>query len=91
MDSPTNPKQNTYNRGLNCFTKYLRTMNPTTFYLQALTETYEHGMEEGRLQQVFERIENKKCVGSKPIIPPFSFPIITDRLRGKLSSEKVED
>ena len=61
-------------------------------YLQALTETYEHGMEEGRLQQAFERIETQELCWLQTNHPtPFSFPIITDRLRGKLSSEKVED
>ena len=58
-------------------------------YLQALTETYEHGMEEGRLQQAFERIETQELCWLQTNHPtPFSFPIITDRLRGKLSSEK---
>lgn len=61
-------------------------------YQQALTETYEHGMEEGRLQQAFERIsEQSLCWMPTEHPTPFSFPIITDRLRGKMSSEKLED
>ena len=61
-------------------------------YLQALQETYEHGMEEGRLQLSFERIAQQSIRWLETEHPtPFSFPIITDRLRGKLSSEKLED
>ncbi|GLB48372.1 ligase-associated DNA damage response DEXH box helicase [Neptunitalea lumnitzerae] len=61
-------------------------------YQQAYRETFEHTLEEGRLIQAMERISNQQIVHkqcSKPT--PFSFPIITDRLREKLSSEKVED
>ncbi len=61
-------------------------------YQQAFTETFEHQLEEGRLQLALERINRqticrKRC--KKPT--PFSFPIITDRLREKLSSEKLAD
>ncbi|CAH8283069.1 ATP-dependent Lhr-like helicase [Mariniflexile fucanivorans] len=59
---------------------------------QAYIETFEHQMEEGRLIQALERIATqdiilKNC--GKPT--PFSFPIITDRLREKLSSETLAD
>lgn len=61
-------------------------------YQQAFRETFEHQLEEGRLRQALERIgwqeiQWKQC--KKPT--PFSFPIITDRMREKLSSEKLED
>ena len=61
-------------------------------YLQAFRETFEHQLEEGRLRISLERIANQKIVWKKCSKPtPFSFPIITDRLREKLSSEKIED
>ncbi len=61
-------------------------------YQQALDETFDHGMEQGRLLQAFERIQRQDIRWVKTYQPtPFSFPIITDRLRGKMSSESVED
>ncbi len=61
-------------------------------YLQAFRETFEHEMEEGRLRMALERIASQEIVW-KPCkkATPFSFPIITDRLREKLSSEKLAD
>ena len=61
-------------------------------YKQALEETFDHGMERGRMTQVFEKIAYQEvlwCECSQPT--PFSFPLITDRMRSKLSSESVED
>ena len=61
-------------------------------YLQAYRETFEHQLEEGRLRLALERIGRQEIVWkacSKPT--PFSFPIITDRLREKMSSEKLAD
>ncbi|MEP0479787.1 MAG: ligase-associated DNA damage response DEXH box helicase [Nonlabens sp.] len=61
-------------------------------YRQAYTETYEQEIEEYRLREAFERIENQTIVWKACEKPtPFSFPIITDRLREKLSSEKLAD
>ncbi|MCP9198972.1 ligase-associated DNA damage response DEXH box helicase [Gramella sp. GC03-9] len=61
-------------------------------YQQAFRETFEHQLEEGRLRMSLERIGNQKIVWKQCEKPtPFSFPIITDRLREKLSSEKLED
>ena len=61
-------------------------------YQQAFTETFEHQLEEGRLRLALERIEKQKIVWKKCQNPtPFSFPIITDRLREKLSNEKLAD
>jgi len=61
-------------------------------YLQALEETFDHGMEGGRLTQVMEELQNKTVVWKECRQPtPFSFPLITDRIRTKLSSESVED
>lgn len=59
---------------------------------QAYRETFEHQLEEGRLLLALERIATQNIVVkncSKPT--PFSFPIITDRLREKLSSESLAE
>ncbi|AFL80651.1 Lhr-like helicase [Aequorivita sublithincola DSM 14238] len=61
-------------------------------YLQAFRETFEHEMEEGRLRMALERIATQEIVWKQcEKATPFSFPIITDRLREKLSSEKLAD
>lgn len=61
-------------------------------YQQAFTETFDHQLEEGRLQLAIARIEQQTIVWKDCKRPtPFSFPIITDRLREKLSSEKLAD
>ena len=61
-------------------------------YQQALEETFDHGMERGRMTQVFENIQKQNIVWRDCSQPtPFSFPLITDRIRSKLSSESVED
>lgn len=60
--------------------------------LQAYRETFEHQLEEGRLIQSLERILQQEIVWKQCKKPtPFSFPIITDRLREKLSTESLED
>ncbi|MEZ2413974.1 ligase-associated DNA damage response DEXH box helicase [Muriicola sp. E247] len=61
-------------------------------YLQSYRETFEHQLEEGRLRLALERIGNQNIVWKRCKRPtPFSFPIITDRLREKMSSEKLAD
>ncbi|MGY5849154.1 ligase-associated DNA damage response DEXH box helicase [Salegentibacter sp. F14] len=61
-------------------------------YQQSYRETFEHQLEEGRLRSALKRIERQYVVWKDCEKPtPFSFPIITDRLREKLSSEKLED
>jgi len=61
-------------------------------YQQAFTETFEHQLEEGRLRLALERIAEQDIVWKKCSQPtPLSFPIITDRLREKLSNEKLAD
>lgn len=61
-------------------------------YQQAIEETFDHGIERGRIQLVFEELEQKTIIWKNCSQPtPFSFPLITDRLRSKLSSENVED
>ena len=59
---------------------------------QAYIETFEHQLEEGRLLQSMERIAQQEIVWKQCEKPtPFSFPIITDRLREKLSSETLAE
>ncbi|MGV3695630.1 ligase-associated DNA damage response DEXH box helicase [Flavobacterium sp.] len=59
---------------------------------QAYIETFEHQLEEGRLLQSMERIQQQEIIWKKCEKPtPFSFPIITDRLREKLSSETLTE
>lgn len=59
---------------------------------QAFIETFEHQLEEGRLIQSMERINAQEIVWKQCQKPtPFSFPIITDRLREKLSSESLAE
>ena len=61
-------------------------------FRQAYTETFEHQLEEGRLRMALERIASQElmwCACEKPT--PFAFPIITDRLREKLTSERLAD
>ncbi|WP_194851889.1 ligase-associated DNA damage response DEXH box helicase [Nonlabens antarcticus] len=61
-------------------------------FRQAYTETFEQAIEEYRLFDALERIQTQKIVWKACEKPtPFSFPIITDRLREKLSSEKLAD
>ncbi len=61
-------------------------------FRQAFRETFEHQLEEGRLRIALERIAGQEIVWKACKEPtPFAFPIITDRLREKLSSEKLAD
>lgn len=59
---------------------------------QAYRETFEHQLEEGRLIQALERIQHQQIVWKPCKKPtPFSFPIITDRLRERLSTETLAE
>jgi len=60
--------------------------------LQAYDEVMTFQLEEVRLRKALQRINQQKIVLTKPNkATPFSFPIIVDRMREKLSSEKLED
>jgi len=49
-------------------------------------------LEEARLRQALQRIHHQKIIITEPDRPtPFAFPIMVDRTREKLSSEKLED
>lgn len=75
------------------FFDVFKDMDPDNLlFQQAITETFEHQLETGRLLKALERIELQEKVWKKcQKATPFSFPIITDRLREKLSSEKLSD
>jgi ATP-dependent Lhr-like helicase len=61
-------------------------------FQQAYRETFEHQLEEGRLLMVLERIQQQQILWKQCEKPtPFSFPIITDRLRERLSSETLAE
>lgn len=61
-------------------------------FQQAYREVFEHQLEEGRVIQALERIALQEIVWKRCEKPtPFSFPIITDRLREKLSSETLAE
>lgn len=61
-------------------------------FQQAFRETFEHQLEEGRLIMALERIQQQDIVWKPCKKPtPFSFPIITDRLRERLSSETLAE
>lgn len=59
---------------------------------QAYEEVMDFQLEEARLRKALERIAKQKIIITHPEKPtPFAFPIIVDRLREKLTSEKLED
>jgi ATP-dependent Lhr-like helicase len=59
---------------------------------QAYEEVMDFQLEEVRLRRSLERIASQKIVITYPEKPtPFAFPIMVDRLREKLTTEKLED
>jgi ATP-dependent Lhr-like helicase len=59
---------------------------------QAYEEVMDFQLEEARLRRSLERIAGQKIVITYPEKPtPFAFPIMVDRLREKLTTEKLED
>jgi len=60
--------------------------------LQAFEEVMDFQLEEVRMRRALERIARQKIIIKEPNRPtPFAFPIIVDRNREKLTSEKLED
>ncbi len=60
--------------------------------LQAMEEVMDFQLEEARLRAALNRIAHQKIIIREPKKPtPFSFPIMVDRMREKLTSEKLED
>ncbi|WP_341842993.1 hypothetical protein [Chitinophaga caseinilytica] len=59
---------------------------------QAYNEAFFYQMEEARLRETLERIQNGNIVITFPQrLTPFCFPIKVDSLREELTSEKLED
>lgn len=59
---------------------------------QAYEEVMDFQLEEARMRRALERIAKQKIIITRPVKPtPFAFPIMVDRLREKLSTEKLED
>jgi len=60
--------------------------------LQAFEEVMDFQLEEARLRMALQRIHHQKIIITEPDKPtPFAFPIMVDRTREKLTSEKLED
>lgn len=61
-------------------------------YQQTYDEVMTFQLEEARMREALEKIQKQHVIISRPEkATPFSFPIIVDRLREKLSSEKLTD
>lgn len=59
---------------------------------QAYEEVMDFQLEEARMRKALERIARQKIIITTPDKPsPFAFPIMVDRLREKLTTEKLED
>jgi ATP-dependent helicase Lhr and Lhr-like helicase len=59
---------------------------------QSFEEVMDFQLEEARLRKALNRISRQKIMITRPQKPtPFAFPIMVDRLREKLTSEKIED
>jgi ATP-dependent Lhr-like helicase len=59
---------------------------------QAYQETLDQQLEEQRMRKALKRISTQKFIFRYTQNPsPFAFPIMVDRLREQLSSEKLED
>ena len=60
-------------------------------FRQAFEELIDQQMEWTRLKSVFDRLQKRDMRPTFPVHPtPFSFPLVVDRLREKLSSEQLE-
>jgi ATP-dependent Lhr-like helicase len=70
-----------------------RTYDPENLLLrQAEREVLERQLEKSRLQRAFMRLNRSRTVVVSPPRPtPLAFPLIVDRLRERLSSEKLAD
>jgi ATP-dependent helicase Lhr and Lhr-like helicase len=73
----------------NVFTEY----EPNNLLIrQSYYEVMEQQMEEARLRNMLERIQQSKIILTYPTqLTPFCFPIKVDSMRENMSSEKLED
>ena len=71
------------------FSKY----EPESLLLkQAYDEMLQYQLEYFRIRKALDRIAKQKLIITEPERPsPFSFPILVDRMREKISSERLED
>jgi len=61
-------------------------------YLQTFEEVMTFQLEEARMKEALKRIQAQQFVIQYPHKPtPLAFPIMVDRLREKMTSEKLED
>ena len=61
-------------------------------YLQTFEEVMTFQLEEARMVRALERIQSQRIVIQYPERPsPLAFPIMVDRLREKMTSERLED
>jgi ATP-dependent Lhr-like helicase len=59
---------------------------------QAYQEVFDQQMEEVRLRNMLQRIQQSRIIITFPErLTPFSFPVKVDSMRESLSSEKLED
>jgi ATP-dependent Lhr-like helicase len=59
---------------------------------QAFEEVMDFQLEEARLRKALDRIAHQKIIITEPEKPtPFAFPIMVDRTREKLTTERLED
>jgi ATP-dependent Lhr-like helicase len=59
---------------------------------QSYREVFEQQMEEARLRDMLQRIQQSKIVITFPQqLTPFCFPLKVDSMRENISSEKIED
>lgn len=75
------------------FFEVFHTYDPDNLlYRQAYEEVFDFQLEENRLRQALERITMQSIIVTHPAKPtPFSFPIMVDRLRERLTTEQLKD
>ncbi len=75
------------------FFEVFRDHDPDNLLLrQAYNEAFEYQLEETRLREALQRISSQTMVVATPEKPtPFGFPIMVDRFREKVTSEKLAD
>jgi len=74
------------------FTVMTKYENNNLLVNQAYQEVLTYQLEEVRMRKALDRIETQKIIFRTTIKPtPFSFPIMVDRLREQLTSEKLDD
>lgn len=75
------------------FFEVFHTYDPDNLlYRQAYEEVFDFQLEENRLRLALERITSQSIIVTHPAKPtPFSFPIMVDRLRERLTTEQLKD